>query len=776
MGRPPAWLLLAAFQFIASIANVGSSKNPSLVMGVDLGTESARVGLFDLNGKLVVTHAVPYETFFPAPGWAEQSPSDWWICLGQATRECLSQLCEKTSTSIGRHDIVGLCVDTTACSVVALDKDFSPLRRCLLWCDARSAPQCKRILDIAGGDPALDVNCAGDGPLSAEWMVPKCLWIKENEPQVWDRAAVICEKQDFINYMLTGNMVASGCNVAARWHWNAEQACSLGATEEHAGRPVTLLQRLSLQDLLAKWPRTVVPMGGSVGSLTLAAAQHLGLAEYCDDGGGDGGGSGSDRAGWRDIRVTQGGPDAYVGMLGLGCVREGQLALITGSSHLHLALCSESATRVAGVWGPYDGAPLQGLRFAEGGQSSSGSSLAWFRRLLNSQLSSLAPPVDANATSTAALSNADAGVKRRGRLASLARLRPRFRRMRATSTQTEESASPTPLDPLLPMPVSYAELDAEAAALPVGADGLLAVETFQGSRTPVTDAEARGALLGLTLSHTRAHVWRAMLEAVCYGTRAAVEALAKAGITRGVTQMAVAGGATRSPLWLQMHADVTGLPVVVGEFDNAPLLGAAMLAAVGAGSFDDATDDVGAASASVLLHAKVQRAAQAMVRERLRVEPNAAAKRAYDEVFAVYERAAAASRELSHGLVAIGRGSDSGTRPTPAPTAHPTQAPSAHPLSPDHGHVLPSGRAAVVMPSILAADFGALADEAQACHAAGAQWLHVDVCDGSAAAGGALTLSVSLRLPSTPTLTHLLHHCSCLLPSRTFSLVPPTRY
>ena len=66
-----------------------------------------------------------------------------------------------------------------------------------------------------------------------------------------------------------------------------------------------------------------------------------------------------------------------------------------------------------------------------------------------------------------------------------------------------------------------------------------------------------------------------------------MEALDRAGITQGVTHMAVAGGATRSPLWLQMHSDVTGLPVVVGEFDNAPLLGAAMLAAVGAGAFDD---------------------------------------------------------------------------------------------------------------------------------------------------------------------------------------------
>ncbi len=798
----------AAFQLVALVVNVGgSNSNIPLVMGVDLGTESARVGLFDLHGKMVVTHAVPYETYFPAPGWAEQAPSDWWTCLGQASRECLSQLHENNHEA---YDVVGLCVDTTACSVVALDKDFSPLRRCLLWCDARSAPQCKRILEIARGDPALDVNCAGDGPLSAEWMVPKSLWLKENEPQVWDQAAVICEKQDFINYLLTGKMVASGCNVAARWHWNAEQACSAGATERHAGRPVTLLQRLSLQDLLDKWPDTVVPMGGCVGPLTAAAAQHLGLTDYCGDGdsGGDsgsstGGGSGSDsglysksssnRASWRGIRVTQGGPDAYVGMLGLGCVREGQLALITGSSHLHLAVCSESAARAAGVWGPYDGAPLQGLRFAEGGQSSSGSSLAWFLRLLNSQLLSLAPPVNVTPAPAAQVDtkSPSTGVKRKGRFATLARLRRRFR-LRAAPTSPTVPLPTVPIEAVQPVLLTYAALDAEAAALPAGAHGLLAVETFQGSRTPVTDAEARGALLGMTLSHTRAHVWRALMEAVCYGTRAAVEALAKAGITSGVTEMAVAGGATRSPLWLQMHADVTGLPVVVGEFDNAPLLGAALLAAVGSGSFDHDTDrtggpdgsdgtdstdnsdgtegtqgtDVGGLSDSAFLRMKVQRAARAMVRERLRVEPDPAAKRAYDSVYAVYQRAAAASREISHALVALGRDMNSDTggnitssdssrssssspTPTRAPTARPTSAPTSTSPSPSPSsapsptpdrHTLPSGREALVMPSILAADFGALADEAQACFDAGAAWLHVDVCDGSAAAGGALTL------------------------------------
>jgi ribulose kinase len=142
--------------------------------------------------------------------------------------------------------------------------------------DARSAPQCAHILTAAKGDPALQVNCNGAGPLSAEWMIPKALWIKQNEPETWKASTVICEKQDFINYKLTGRLVASGCNVAARWHWNAREACAAPPGNRLAGRPVSLLEQVGLSDLLDKWPEQCVAMGCRVGPLTAEAAEHLG--------------------------------------------------------------------------------------------------------------------------------------------------------------------------------------------------------------------------------------------------------------------------------------------------------------------------------------------------------------------------------------------------------------------------------------------------------------------------------------------------------------------
>ena len=360
-------------------------------------------------------------------------------------------------------DVRALCVDTTCCSVVALSKQYQPLRPSLLWMDARSSDEADAILELCRGDPALEVNSGGKGPLSAEWMLPKAMWLKRNEPDVWEATATLCEYQDYLNYRLTGRMCASSCNAAVRWHWDGEE-CLVEPEElnddnndddddndndaqleflqrQYPGRPVSLYQRAGMKDLLHKQPRRCLAMGRPLGKLTPSMAEALGLSV--------------------NVTVAQGGPDAFVGMVGLGCIRPGQMCLITGSSHLH-CLVRDKPIRGPGIWGAYRGAPLPGLCFAEGGQSSTGSILRWAR------------------------SNLFGGSS----------------------------------DDNLP---SYRQLDDEAARIAPGSDGLVALETFQGARTPVTDPRARGALMGLTLSHTRAHVWRALMEAVCLGTRAAME-------------------------------------------------------------------------------------------------------------------------------------------------------------------------------------------------------------------------------------------------------------
>jgi ribulose kinase len=397
--------------------------------------------------------------------------------------------------------------------------------------DVRSALQTAKI--VATEDEALRVNGDGHGPVSAEWMIPKALWIAENEPDIFARAAVVCEYQDYLNFHLTGRWVASINNASIRWHFDRSRG----------GVPENLLEKLGLADLASKWPEDVLGLGDVVGGLTAPAAEHLGLP--------------------RDLPVVQGGADAFIGMLGLGVVRPGSLAFITGSSHLQLGL-SDTRFHAPGVWGTYGEALLPGLHVVEGGQTSTGSVVNWLKTLY--------------------------GVS------------------------------------------NYEELNREAALLPPGSEGLIIQEHFQGNRTPHTDPHSRGAIHGLTLKHGRAHLFRAAIEGIAFGSELILETMRN---TSGfeAQRIVVAGGATRSDLWLQIHADVSNLPLTLTEVADAPLLGCAILAAVGAG-----------------LDADVQTAADRMVKVRRVVEPDATVHAAYLPFYDSYKKTYATMRTLRQHL------------------------------------------------------------------------------------------------------------------------------
>ena len=132
---------------------------------------------------------------------------------------------------------------------------------------------------------------------------------------------------------------------------------------------------------------------------------------------------------------------------------------------------------------------------------------------------------------------------------------------------------------------AYDVLNEQAASIPPGSDGLVINEYFQGNRTPYSDSKARGTITGLSLMHTQAHVYHALQEAVCYGTAHNLRAMTAAGFD--VTRMVACGGATKSRNWMQMHADVTGVPISITEVGDAVVLGTCMVAAVGAGIYKD---------------------------------------------------------------------------------------------------------------------------------------------------------------------------------------------
>jgi xylulokinase len=137
----------------------------------------------------------------------------------------------------------------------------------------------------------------------------------------------------------------------------------------------------------------------------------------------------------------------------------------------------------------------------------------------------------------------------------------------------------------------YARLMSEAERTPPGADGLYWTPYLMGERTPHLDPQARGALVGLTAQHTRAHVVRAILEGVAFSLRDTLTLFNEIGVP--TNSIRLSGGGARAPLWRQIQADVYGMPVELIEADEGAAYGAALLAGVGTGvwpSVDDACD------------------------------------------------------------------------------------------------------------------------------------------------------------------------------------------
>jgi xylulokinase len=130
-----------------------------------------------------------------------------------------------------------------------------------------------------------------------------------------------------------------------------------------------------------------------------------------------------------------------------------------------------------------------------------------------------------------------------------------------------------------------ARLDAEAASVPRGAEGVTFLPYLQGERTPHRDAAARGALLGLSLAHTRAHVTRAVLEGICFALRDSLTILQELGLAP--EHLLLTGGGAKSPLLRRLQSEIFGLPVTTVNREEGPAYGAALLAAVGAGAFTD---------------------------------------------------------------------------------------------------------------------------------------------------------------------------------------------
>lgn len=491
-------------------------------LGIDVGTTSARAGLFDDAGRMVGHGSDPIQIWRPAEQLAEQSSEDIWRACGRAARAALA------AAGLVGDQVKGVGFDAT-CSLVALDAGDRPVtvsptgedaHNVILWMDHRATAIAERI--NAAGHPVL--RYVG-GRISPEMETPKLIWLKENLPATWRRAARFFDLADFLVYRATGADVRSLCTTVCKWTY-------LG----HEDRwDETYFRQVGLGELVdeefARIGRTVRPLGEAVGDgLTARAADELCL-----------------RAG---TPVAVSIIDAHAGGIGLlgtavdgRAPAEGELeqrvALIGGTSSCHMAVSRQERV-VPGVWGPYYAAMVPGMWLTEGGQSATGA-------LIDHVIHSHARAVELAAEG-----------KRRG-MTVYALLNERLDQLAGRA--------------MLPFPAALAH---EVHVLP----------DFHGNRSPRADPGARGMVSGLKLADTvdaLAVVYLATIQAIAHGTRHIVQEMNAAGYC--IQTIVACGGDNKNPVFVREHADVTGCRVVLPAEPESVLLGSAILGAVAAKRF-----------------------------------------------------------------------------------------------------------------------------------------------------------------------------------------------
>lgn len=511
----------------------------SYFLGIDVGTGSARAGIFNARGRRLGSASEPIKMWKPAPDHVEQSSEDIWRACCRATRAALRESGLKASA------IKGIGFDAT-CSLVALDREDGPVsvsvtgkaeQNVIVWMDHRAIPQAERINQ--GGHAVLKYV---GGVISPEMQTPKLLWLKENLPATWKKTARFLDLPDFLVYRATGNDTRSLCTTVCKWTYLGQRG------PDGAGWDAGYFKSIGLGDLAADGFRrigtTIRPMGEPVGfGLTPEAAQDLGL-----------------EAG---VAVGVSIIDAHAGGLGLlGATIKGEaptpkalnqrLALIGGTSSCHMAV-SPKPRFIAGIWGPYFSAMIPDLWLTEGGQSATGAL------------------IDHVIFSHAAAAPLQAEARRAGRTI-YELLNDRL------AVLAKAGRMPHP------------------AALTAG---LHVQPDFHGNRSPRADPTLTGAISGLTLSAAAddlALQYLAAIQAVAYGTRHILDEMNRKGYA--IDTLLACGGGTKNPVFLREHADITGCRLVLPKEPEAVLLGSAILGAVAAGTYDSVLEAMAAMSAA----------------------------------------------------------------------------------------------------------------------------------------------------------------------------------
>ncbi|KAJ0592033.1 putative ribulokinase [Helianthus annuus] len=525
----------------------------SVFLGIDVGTGSARAGLFDEAGKLLGSASSPIQ-IWKEGDCVEQSSTDIWLAICTAVKRALSL------SDVAGEEVTGVGFAAT-CSLVAVDSEGQPVsvswsgdtrRNVIVWMDHRAVKQAERINSF--NSPVLQY-CGGS--ISPEMQPPKLLWVKENLQESWSMAWRWMDLSDWLSYKATGDDTRSMCTTVCKWtylgHAHMQHIDENSSRDmEACGWDDDFWEEIGLRDLVdghhAKIGRSVAFPGHALGSgLTSEAAKELGLVTGTPVGtsliDAHAGGVGvMESVPKSEANESDDDDDAI-------CRR---MVLVCGTSTCHMAV-SRSKLFIPGVWGPFWSAMVPEFWLTEGGQSATGALLDY---IIDNHVAS------SHLANRAASQNISLFQMLNDLLAQM---------MKDTGT------------PFI------AALTADLHVLP----------DFHGNRSPIADPNAKGMVCGLNLDTSERQLalqYFATLQGLAYGTRHIIEHCNEHG--HKIDTLFASGGLSKNALFIQEHADIIGCPIILPRESESVLLGAAILGAVAAKKYPTLRDAMKALNAA----------------------------------------------------------------------------------------------------------------------------------------------------------------------------------
>ncbi len=303
------------------------------IIAHDVGTGGNKAVLVDPQGHIHGSAFEPYEVTYPRPDWAEQEPEDWWRAITRSTQRLLAE------SGAQPGEILCVTYSTQMLGVVPVSAEGKPLRPGIIWLDARAQKQAEQIMRRFLG-PGIFAALAG-APLSGKDVMPKILWLKQNEPQVYNRTAKFLDVSGYLLYRSTGQMVAD---------WTAASVVGLDLKKKQW--LTWLFNYIGLAP--EKFP-LLVKSTDRVGGLTAQAASACGLL--------------------KGTPVIAGAGDAPAAAVGSGAVGEGEGHIYLGTSGWVAVVTERLVTGKHGVASIHSADPGKAFLIAE--TETAGACLQW---------------------------------------------------------------------------------------------------------------------------------------------------------------------------------------------------------------------------------------------------------------------------------------------------------------------------------------------------------------------------------------------------------------